>query len=363
MVQKTKQNTKEFKTFLNSYQQYIKKIITPTKTEIDRILYEWLKPKYWDQYSWGQGIPIPTPIQSAFARIKRPEQVLDKILRKPDQFPDGIKNSSYKKMSDVIGVRIVVYFLRHLPLVDRELRKAKLVELSKDRLPLVYMSENQAKILSLDHYNNVEKESGYRSIHYIVRLKNSVIPLRSRPYFEIQIRTMAQDLWSILEHYLGYKPLKRTNSFAKTQLKLLSKLVGVIDENFNFLYEELSRSQDEHEYNTDEILTSEALPSVLAEIGLSCAQQDINNILKFLYSRGIEKVKQLLKLATNERMEIIRNTYLSILGRSPTNLEIIATLANMRGAKNEKEEKQRIKLQIEYRGIWDEIRKDYVSEV
>ena len=101
------------------------------------------------------------------------------------------------------------------------------------------------------------------------------------------------DLWSALEHHLGYKPGRRAHTAAKRQLKILSNMLGAIDENFNFLYEELNRFQEEVSYREIDPLEVENLPSVLAEFGISCAQRDLNNIIKFLYSRGVETVRDL----------------------------------------------------------------------
>ncbi len=352
----TKHSAQDLKTFLDEYEKYVKNVLQTTQGEIERLITTWEKPSYWTQYKTGKSIAIPTPVRTAFTRIKRPEQVVDKILRKPELFPDGLKAASFIKMTDTIGVRVVVYFLRHIPLIDRDLRSSDVIEIDEEEMPIAYMSAEQARILSLEHLDQREKQSGYRSVHYNARLKKSSIPMEQRPVFEIQVRTAAQDLWSTLEHHLGYKPIKRTHSTAKTQLRILSKMIEAIDEHFNFLYEELNRSQDELEYEVSNILTAESLPSVLAEVGINCNQRDINNILTLLYSRGVETVQQILDLATPRRLEIIRNTYVSFTGRDPLNLEIIATLATIHGAADENEEVQRIKLQIDYLTTTDAIR-------
>jgi len=357
-----KTNPAALTSFLDSYASYVVDVLQPTQREIKDLLTAWQQPTYWSKYQRTNSLPIPTPIRAAISRIKRPEQVVDKIFRKPHKFPDGLVPNSYKTMYDTIGVRVVVYFLSHLPLIDRELRSNDSVEIAEVEPPEVYMSSQQARILSLDHIKHSQKESGYRSVHYNVRLKQSDIPAERRPIFELQVRTAAQDLWSQLEHHLGYKPLKRTHSAAKKQLRILSQMLGAIDENFNLLYEELSRFQEEHSFAPTDPLTAERLPAVLADMGISCAQRDINNILVFLYSRGIETVKDVWDIATPRRIEIIRNTYLSTIGRLPFNLEIIATLAAMRGAADENEEIQRIKLQIAYRGAWDNIRQEFAQE-
>jgi ppGpp synthetase/RelA/SpoT-type nucleotidyltranferase len=345
-------------TFLDEYERYVKEVLQPTHLEIQKVLEIWQQPGHWGKYSDSREMFIPTPIRTALSRIKRPEQVVDKILRKKHRFPEGLKPISFQTMYDTIGVRIVVYFLSHLPLIDRELRNAELMEISSEEPPVAYMSTDQARILGLSHLEQVDKPSGYRSVHYKVRLRKSSLPNGMRPTFELQVRTVAQDLWSALEHHLGYKPAKRTHSTARTQLRILSGMLSAIDENFDLLYGELSRFQKEREYDPEETLTVETLPSVLSEVGIICAQRDINNVLKLLDSRGVQTVRDMLELATPRRLDIIRNTYHSTLGRHPADLELVANLAAMRGSGSESEEIQRIKMQIAYRGAWESIRRD-----
>ena len=350
-----KHETRELKAFLSAYETYVREILHPTQVEIIQLLAGWERPEYWARYTSAKNVPVPTPIRSSFCRIKRPEQVVDKILRKPEQFPNGLTPVSFEQMYDAIGVRVVVYFLRHVPLVDRDLRNSDVIEISELERPVAYMTAQQARILSLDHLDQEQKESGYQSVHYNVRLKQSSVPEDRRPIFELQVRTAAQDLWSTLEHHLGYKPTKRTHSMAKAQLRILSAMLRAIDDNFNLLYEELNKPHDGRQYDITDELTAELLPAVLAEVGLSCNQRDINNILTLLFSRGIETVGHLVELADPSRLELIRNTYISVAGRDPANLEVVATLAAMHDATDEAEA---IKLQIDYLGAADSIRRE-----
>ncbi len=350
--------TERLNIFLREYERYVREVLQPTHHEVRTLLEGWRHPDHWSKYQRTNRIPIPSPVQRVTSRIKRPEQVVDKILRKPEGFPDGLQPCSFRRMRDAIGVRILVYFLSHLPLIDRELRSNEVVEISKEEPPTAYMSADQSAVLSLDHLDQLEKESGYSSVHYTVRLRSSEVNEADRPWFELQVRTLAQELWSAMEHHLGYKPGKRTNMAIKKQFRVLSKHIEAIDDHFNFLYEELNRFQGEAAFDGDDPLNAENLPSVLAEIGISCAQRDINNILKFLYSRGVDSVRELRNLARPRRLDIIRNTFVASVGRQPVSLEVIATLAALRGAASQKEEVQRIRAQIAYRGAWDAIRQE-----
>jgi putative GTP pyrophosphokinase len=330
------------------------------QTEIRQALASWTDPEHWSKYKRSSGIPIPSPVRSVHSRIKRPEQVVDKIFRKPQNFPEGLVPQSFRQMGDAIGVRILVYCLSHLPLVDRELRSSELFFVSQEDPPRAYMGDGQVQVLSLDHVLAEEKESGYRSVHYSLQLRESSVPESDRPWFELQVRTLGMDLWSTMEHHLGYKPGEGATSVAaRRQLKILSSQISAIDEHFNLLYEELNRFQTHVSYESNDAIDPANLPPVLSEAGIACAQRDINNIIKFLYSRGLETVGEVRAMATARRLELIRNTYVSVVGHLPGNLDAIACLAALRGASGHEEEVQRIKGQIAYRGAWDTIRQEF----
>ena len=345
--------------FLQDYEHYVSYILKPAQLEIRDALEPWRNPNHWRKYKATNRISIPTPVRAILSRIKRPEQVVDKIFRKSQEFPGGLVPASFQGMRDALGVRITVYFLSHLPLVDREIRSSGLFDVSEEEPPAAYIGQDEAERLSLDHLDATVKESGYRSIHYCLRVRNSRLPDEERPWIEMQVRTLAMDLWSTMEHHLGYKPGKGTSMAAKRQFRILSRMLGAIDEHFNLLYEELNHFQAHANYEDADLLSPGNLPPLLAEIGVVCYQRDVNNILKLLYSRGLETVAQLRRIATPNRLDIIRNTYLSVCGRLPTNLEVIATLATLAGAENREEEVDRIKAQIAYRGAWDSIRQEF----
>ena len=132
--------------FLDGYAAYVVDVLQPTQLEIKEMLTAWQQPTYWTKYQRTNSLPIPTPVRAAISRIKRPEQVVDKIFRKPQKFPDGLVPKSFETMYDTIGVRVVVYFLSHLPLIDRELRSNDTIEIAEVEPPEVYMAAQQARI-------------------------------------------------------------------------------------------------------------------------------------------------------------------------------------------------------------------------
>lgn len=338
----------ELNNFLEKYREYGTKVLEPTANEINVCLRKMEKPEFWNHYMTGKGVAAPSPIKQIISRIKHPDKVVEKIFRKPELFPSKLSFDSLKNMHDTIGVRIIVYFSSQLSLIDKELRNSSFFELDSEKPPKAFYEPEKLIRLGLSHIESKQKESGYRSIHYIVKLKDSSIPLNERPVFEIQVRTLAQELWSELEHVLSYKPETRPHFSAKRRFQILSREVSVIDEHFNLLYEELIHNQEIVSYNDSDILTFENTPKVLSEIGIQCALTELNPILKALFSREIKTIGEFLKIATPFRLITIRNNYVSLTGHAPTNIELISTLTILKDVTSKDVENERIKSHIQY---------------
>jgi putative GTP pyrophosphokinase len=341
----------ELNIFLKEYSEYETKILKPTLNEIDDCLKEMGRSKFWSKYMTGKGVATPSPIRQIMSRIKQPDKVVEKIFRKPRVFPNKLSSDSIKKMHDTIGLRIIVYFSSQLSLIDRELRNSRFFELDDSTPPKAFFEPEKLIRLGLSHIENKQKDSGYTSIHYVVRLKESSVLLGERPVFEIQVRTLAQELWCELEHVLSYKAEMRPNLSAKRRFQILSRDVSVIDEHFNLLYEELIHNQEIVEYRDADILTFENAPKVLSEIGIQCALTELNPILRTLFSREIKTVGKFLRIATPLRLTTIRNNYVSITGHAPNNIEMISTLSILNNVESRDAEIEQIKAHIHFQNL------------
>ena len=76
--------------FLAEYEQYEIDILKPTLDELKQLFKIWETSEYWGKYTTGKGVATPSPIRMTMARIKKPENVVDKIFRKSDLFPKGL---------------------------------------------------------------------------------------------------------------------------------------------------------------------------------------------------------------------------------------------------------------------------------
>src|SRR6266851_5171850 len=203
-------NVEQLQKFLDEYKRYAEAVLAPTREELRVLLKERQEPAYWAAKATRSRLPAPSPIQATKTRIKRPESVVDKIFRHRDLYPDGLTKDSIQRMWDVIGGRIIVFFLANMPLIDHELKSSARLELHPTTPAVAYLGRELFGSLALDGLDRRDKDSGYTSIHYYVRFRDSKVPKEQRPWLEIQVRTLAQHCWGEIEHVLGYKPSKRT---------------------------------------------------------------------------------------------------------------------------------------------------------
>lgn len=341
-----------------AYDDYVRRVLLPTHNALKRLLKEWIARQYWEKYRDPDArVPAQSPVQRAFPRIKRPESVIDKIRRKPDSFPDGVTIDSVKRMPDAVAGRVVLYFLSGFPLIDREIHNHPNLEIAPHDAPVAYLAAEVAARLGLSHLKRVEKHSGYASVHYVLRLRHVPALSGPSPWFELQVRTLAEDAWGEIEHILGYKPDKRTSFAVKQQFRIIGAILSAIDQHFNFLHEELRRFQQEVQFKESDLLNAENLPAALADCGISCTQRDIDGALKALTSAGVMTVGRLHAVATPHRRDVINNTYLTEEGRSPTNFEVVAGLAAI-AASTDPHDAEIVRANIRLLRTWKQLQAD-----
>jgi putative GTP pyrophosphokinase len=336
----------------------VRNVLLPTRLELKQLFSGWREPSYWANHRPTSRLPAPSPVQRAFTRVKRPESVVDKILRKPHSFPDGVQPESIQRMSDALAGRVIVYFLSNLPLIHRELLNNPRLEVSREDPPVAYLSEDLAHRLGLTDIQRSRKESGYASLHYVVRFRDSGLPPERRPWIEVQVRTLAEDIWGEIEHLLGYRTEKHTSFAVRRQFQILSSQLLAIDEHFTLIYEELNRFQDEVTYDNVNPLNAENLPSVLDELGIGCAQSEIAGLLKLLASRSIETVGDLRDTATPTNIEIVKNTFRSVEGQEPRNFDIVAGMGAIRGIREERNIVEAVRTQVEFLMAWEKLKRE-----
>ena len=126
------------------------------------------------------------PIHHIDSRLKSPASIMEKLSRKG--FPQTV-DAAEANLTDIAGIRIVCNYLEDIYHIRKLLLHQRDVELVRER----------------DYIKN-PKDSGYRSLHLIVRIP---VRVHNQVYLipaEIQLRTAPMDIWASIEHELIYKP-------------------------------------------------------------------------------------------------------------------------------------------------------------
>ncbi len=317
--------------FEEIYLEYANKAIHPTFRAFKPVLEGWKSPKFWERRR-GTAQAIPEPIQRIRYRVKRPESIIDKFQRQPDDF-NGSPAENLRRMRDVLGARIITYIPDHIRLVDREIRSSEELELSAEFKPRLYLPNDSAQRLGFDVNNDFEykgpKDSGYASIHYFVRLREPVAD--ENPWIELQVRTMLEEVWAEIEHQLGYKRQQQTEFSVSRQFRVISHHLRAADDHFDFLYDRLVYLQAQANPDAQSTLNAENFPKVLGEFEIVVQQGDVGSLISILNSYGIETVKQLRARLAPAVLVAIRNQFRILRPHEHlTAFHIIATIAILR---------------------------------
>jgi ppGpp synthetase/RelA/SpoT-type nucleotidyltranferase len=156
------------------------------------------------------------------ARVKDKEECIKKFERKyrsqleADEQPYEIKNY----ISDLIGIRVICLYEDRIATVAQLLTQAfKLIEVTN-------------KIAAIE---STEDSFGYKGLHMDLALPDE---LAAQPKyltfadcpFEVQIRSLIQDAWSVLDHEIKYK--KSIPIELKRRINVLSALFELADREF-----------------------------------------------------------------------------------------------------------------------------------
>jgi len=172
-------------------------------------------------------------VESIIGRTKSLDECISKFKRKylPLLKPDENSFIIRDYLTDLIGIRAVCYYSEEVYEIRRRLKK--------------YFRE----IEIADKSNLLEKTDdkfGYKSLHLQLVLKNRLEDVAENQRFknvsfELQIRTIIQDAWSILDHKIKYKNSIPQN--LKRRINRLSALFEIADDEFLNIQKEISQQE------------------------------------------------------------------------------------------------------------------------
>ena len=147
------------------------------------------------------------PIEHIKTRIKSADSIINKLYKDNLEFTlDNVENY----INDIVGVRIICAF---------ESDVYELIEIIRN--------SNIINVINEKDFISKPKKTGYRSYHLIVEVPVELINEKVMVKAEIQIRTLAMDLWASLEHKLKYKSEYCTDSISTKLIDISSQLHNI----------------------------------------------------------------------------------------------------------------------------------------
>ena len=135
---------------------------------------------------------LRNPIHHIETRLKSARSILGKLQKKELELSLG---TACNNIFDIAGIRVVCPYIKDVYLI-------------RDRI----MSQDDIEIMRMKDYIESPKPNGYRSLHMTIRVPVYFMNKKQMVPVELQIRTMAMDLWASLEHDIKYKCLYQNKS-------------------------------------------------------------------------------------------------------------------------------------------------------
>ena len=167
-------------------------------------------------------------IHSMKWRVKDPDHLRDKLQRKLDDAKKGkekfliTESNLFAKINDLAGLRLLHLHTTQFECIDQCLKRIlaehyyRVVEKPTARV----WDDESRKYFKDIGIRCVSNDRMYTSVHYVVA------PNRQTLYTcEIQVRTLAEELWGEVDHSMNY-PHKTDSLSCREQIKVLARVTS-----------------------------------------------------------------------------------------------------------------------------------------
>ncbi len=255
--------------------QLWREMLDPYRLAVDELVVKFthVKQEYQDARMYS-------PIESVSGRVKRISSILDKAHRKGVDIED-----IEEKIEDIAGVRIICQFVEDIGTVADIIRR---------RSDMIVKREKD--------YITQSNPSGYRSYHIIVYYTVQTIKGPKNLEAEIQIRTLAMDFWSTIEHSLQYKYKENMPDELRDRLLRASDAVEALDHEMASVRDEIMDAQNSNRQKAN-IITN--------------ILNNIENLYHIANEREVTKIQ-------NEFFDIYKKDDMALLKRFNKQLDMLS---------------------------------------
>ena len=236
-----------------------------------------------------------SPIEQVNGRVKTISSILEKAQKKKI----GIEEIE-EKLEDIAGLRIICQFVEDIE---------KVVEIIQNRTDMTIKSEKD--------YIRHTKESGYSSYHIIVYYEVQTLRGSRRIQAEIQIRTLAMNFWSTIEHSLQYKYKGSIPEHIRMKLTNAADAIGVLDNEMSAVRSEIMDAQNSFQIQAN--VVSDILNNIQNLYHLANKREIIqiqDEFYRIYEKNDIEQLKRFHK-----QLDIIAEGYRAQSSTTPIELE------------------------------------------
>lgn len=157
------------------------------------------------------------PIETIKSRIKSPESIIDKAVRKGVPLTvEGIE----KNINDVAGIRVICAFPNDIYMLSEAL-----------------LRQDDVRLITRKDYIRQPKENGYRSLHLIIETPIFLHNQTRLMKVEVQLRTISMDWWASLEHKIRYKKNLADDARVARELQKCAEMGAELDRRMEKIHE------------------------------------------------------------------------------------------------------------------------------
>lgn len=237
-------------------------------------------------------------------RVKTLESAKEKLKRK--------QVDELFEIRDLVGLKVIVYNLK-----------------DANKLSDLISAKWKDKDIDVEDYIATPKDTGYRAIHInlnqIVEVKDETISVP----VEIQIKTLAQDLWSVLSHEDLYKINCEIPEIVRQFSNSLGALLDVADNQAQFIRDFISKkvviSKDLTFDSNDEVDREIIAKIIFDKYSYNITEEEYTNLIKYLEINNITTADIFRKLVEcSEIRNIVTKIYKKCGLNDPEPVDIIS---------------------------------------
>ena len=155
-------------------------------------------------------------IHDVTSRIKSYDSIINKMKKKKINFT---YEELIENINDIAGIRIICMSEEDIYKIVKILSSMQEINVIKEK----------------DYIKNCKK-SGYSAYHLIIEVPIYKEDKRVWVKVEIQIKTMAMEFWSCIEHKVKYKSSKEISKRDSKKLKVYAKIISKINRSMIKMY-------------------------------------------------------------------------------------------------------------------------------